>query len=254
MPSSRAQALIETEAIVVAYAMSRLDAEFLRRFQLTSWREAFATAGRGLDVPASSMKNLRDEFDPMHANLRKGWHKRPLRPNRQRVLAEFCDISDEALLEIVTRILGGDSEVAECISKPLTERRERVENVAERLRTGRLAEEYFLHHAEEICGVSARHLVDVRNRACGFDFMFSDRPNVAIEVKGMKTTRGAVLFTDYEWKEASRRQTDYWLVVIGSLVRNPRHRLIENPTSLLRGQIVIRTAPVVSWRLAVAVA
>ena len=215
---------------------------------------AFQTAGSHLGVPAASMKNLRDEFDPVHANPRKGWHKRPLRPNRQRVLGELCDTSDQALVEVVSRILGGDREVAEWITEPLTERKERVENVAERLRTGRLAEEYFLEHARDICGVSVTELVDVRNHACGFDFALRNRPRVAIEVKGIKSKRGDILFTDHEWKEARRREFDYWLVVIASLAQRPRSRVIENPTSSLNGRIVIRTATVVSWRATVAVA
>ncbi len=71
--------LIEVEAIIVAYAMSRLDAQFLMRFSYESWREAFRATGSRLGVPPASMKNLRDEFDPLHPNGRKGWHKRRLR-------------------------------------------------------------------------------------------------------------------------------------------------------------------------------
>jgi len=252
--NSRTRTLIETEAIVVAYAMSRLDKEFLRNFELPSWRAAFLTIGRKFGIPSASIKNLRDEFDPVHSNPRQGWHKRPLRPNRQRVLGEFCDASDQALFEIVGRILRGDREVTECISVPLARRRERVENVAERLRTGRLAEEYFLAHAHEIRGISAAKIVDVRGHACGYDFSLSNRPELAIEVKGLKTAKGDILFTDFEWKEATRRQAMYWLVVVGSLLRNPRQRVIENPTASLRGQIVLRTATAISWRASVAVA
>ncbi len=254
MAFKRTGKVIETEALVVAYAMSRLDMEFLRHFDMKNWRDAFARVGGILGVPGASMKNLRDEFDPVHANPRQGWHKRPLRPNRQRVLGEFCDTSNSALFEIVERILKGDREVAEYISAPLSRRQDRVDNVAERLRTGRLAEEYFLAHSRTIIGFAAGELLDVRSHACGFDFGISSRAEVAIEVKGMKSARGNILFTDFEWKEAARRKGMYWLVVVGSLAKNPRHQLIENPTSRLRSQIVLRNVTAVSWRASVAVA
>jgi hypothetical protein len=64
--------LIETEAVIVAYAMSRLDSEFLKRFGFPSWHKAFAAIGARLGVRPASIKNLRDEFDPIHPNSRRG--------------------------------------------------------------------------------------------------------------------------------------------------------------------------------------
>lgn len=251
---SRSKPLIETDAIIVAYAMSRLDTEFLLRFGFGSWRAAFALTGKQLGVPPASMKNLRDEFDPIHPNARQGWHKRPLRPNRQRVLGEFCDTSDEALLEIVSRILRRDPEVEELISRPLTETRIRAENVAERLRTGRLAEEFFLTHTERICGISRPRVLDMRNEARGFDFGVSDLPALAIEVKGLKALRGDVLFTDHEWDQATRRTSDYWLIVIGSIESAPQARVIKHPVGTLQAISTLRQSTVISWRASVAVA
>ncbi len=83
--------VLETSVIVVGYAMSRLDRQYLRAFGHRSWKAAFADAGAGLAVAPSSLKNLRDEFDPVHGNSRRGWHARPLRKSRQRVLAELCE-------------------------------------------------------------------------------------------------------------------------------------------------------------------
>lgn len=237
----------------MAYAMSRLDSEYLRQFKMPSWKAAFSKAATCLGVPPTSMKNLRDEFDPVHPNPRKGWHKRPLRPNRHRVLGMFSDISDNALIEIVSQILDGDQEVAEVISKPLAVERTRVENVAERLRTGRLAEEYFMEHSHRICGVQPDSLIDMRQLACGFDFSISDRPLIAIEVKGMKGRKGEILFTDYEWNVAHHRQSNYWLVVVGCVDERQSHRLVQNPVSKLAARVTVRTATSVSWRTRIAV-
>ena len=245
--------LIEIEAIIVAYAMSRLDLEFLKRFSYRSWREAFQDTGSRLGVPPASMKNLRDEFDPLHPNSRKGWHRRALRPNRQRVLGEFCDASDETLKEVASRLVRGDKEVQDMVVKPIVATRDRVENVAERLRTGRLAEDFFLHNSEQICGFSSSRLVDYRIEARGFDFGVKHEDNLAIEVKGLKLMRGQILFTDYEWQQANRRRRDYWLVVVGSVVRVPRAVLIKDPSSSIRAVSSLRQSTVVSWKACVSV-
>lgn len=65
---------LETEAIVLGYAMSRLDGKYLRHRGSRTWRSAFEEAAGALSIRSSSLKNLRDEFDPVHGNQRRGWH------------------------------------------------------------------------------------------------------------------------------------------------------------------------------------
>jgi Domain of unknown function (DUF3883) len=249
----RARNLIETEAIIVAYAMSRLDDLFLKRFGFSSWHRAFSATGDRLGVRPASMKNLRDEFDPIHPNGRRGWHKRPLRPNRQRILGEFCDSSDEAMIDIISRLLAGDKEVEKVVVKPLASARDPVANVAERLRTGRLAETYFMENSESICGISAKSLLDCRYQACGFDFGVHGRDLLAIEVKGLKTMRGGILFTDAEWNQANRREDNYWLIVVGGLERHPRAMVVKHPAISLTVTSSIRNVSAISWRANVSV-
>lgn len=189
--------LLETRAIVVAYAMSRLNQAFLREFNFPSWRRAFSQCGERLDVPPASMKNLRDEFDPVHG-FRRGWHKRPLRPNRQRVLSAFCELSGSSLLDIATQILAGDEVTTDEVVTPLALATERLENVAERLRTGRLAEQYFLENTLSLCGITPDDLVDHSNDATGYDFGVKHNSGLAIEAKGLKPQRGPILFTNRE--------------------------------------------------------
>ena len=84
--------------------MSRLDGRYLQAQGVRTWKTAFERAAKALRVRPASLKNLRDEFDPIHDNLRKGWRHRPLRPNRQRVMGDLSEVSDDALLESVNRI------------------------------------------------------------------------------------------------------------------------------------------------------
>lgn len=246
--------LLETSALIVGYAMSRLDRAYLEARHLKSWKEAFAHAGNLLNVAPASLKNLRDEFDPVHGNARRGWKDRPMRPNRQRVMGELCEVSDAALLEMIDGILRHDPDAVQEVVTPLSKPTERIHNVAERLRTGRLAELFFRENCEKIAGVIASSLLDHRELFRGYDFGVQDRAAVAIEVKGIKKLRGGVLFTDREWTEATTRRRDYWLVVVGNVESNPVARLISDPTTALQAKCQYQTTITASWRATVAVA
>lgn len=250
---SRDSRLIEVEAIIVAYAMSRLNDVFLARFRFKSWRAAFASTGEMLGVPATSMKNLRDEFDPLH-EFRKGWHKRPLRPNRQRVLGEFSEVSDDALLEIVASLLRNDTDTSTAVAAPLAFSTTRIEDVAQRLRTGREAEDHFLKHSRAICGIDPSDLLDRRNEAVGYDFGVSTRPDLAIEVKGLRKSKGDILFTDLEWRTARHREQSFWLVVVGGLDESPAARLWKDPSKNIAAKSRAVRSLAITWRATVAVA
>lgn len=225
---------LETEALVIGYAMSRLDAVYLVTRGLSTWRQAFAEAATALSEPPASFKNLRDEFDPVHRNPRRGWRNRPLRPNRQRVLDELEEVSDAALLELVARVLQRDEAATVEAIDSLAVVTRVAHNVAERLLTGRRAEEYFMAHCAQLVQVKPHDLLDLRQAARGFDFGVQGQPQQAIEVKGLKQSRGAIQFTDREWSEATFRRTDYWLVVVGNLINDePAARVIRDPRATL---------------------
>lgn len=245
--------LLETSALIVGYAMSRLDKTYLEARGIKSWKVAFADAGKLLSVAPASIKNLRDEFDPVHGNARRGWVDRPMRPNRQRVMGELCDVSDSALLELIDRILARDSDAIQEVVSPLSKPAKRMYNVAERLRTGRLAEEFFLEHSLSIASVAPSLILDHRTMARGYDFGVRERDGIAIEVKGIKQKRGGIAFTDREWSEANARRADFWLVVVGNMESNPIARLIPDPAAALEAECRYQTTIAASWRATVAV-
>jgi len=246
--------LLETSALIVGYAMSRLDEAYLRARGLKSWRTAFADAGSHLSVAPASIKNLRDEFDPVHGNTRRGWVGRPMRPNRQRVMGELCDLSDAALLDMIDRILARDPEAVQEVVAPLARPTERMYNVAERLRTGRLAEEFFLAHSQAIANLSPSLILDHRTLARGYDFGVVERDRIAIELKGLKQKRGAIAFTDREWSEANARRADFWLEVVGNMESNPIARFIPDPVAVLNAGCTYQTTIAATWRATVNVA
>ncbi len=246
--------ILETSALIVGYAMSRLDRAYLDARHLKNWKEAFSQAGKLLKVAPASLKNLRDEFDPVHGNARRGWKDRPMRTNRLRVMGELCEISDAALLEMIDGILRHDPDALQDVVAPLSRPTDRIHNIAERLRTGRLAEAYFRENCQTIAGVLATALLDHRELFRGYDFGVQGRSAIAIEIKGLKQLRGSIAFTDREWTEAISRRQDYWLVVVGSLESNPIARLIADPTAALEATCQYQRTFAASWRANVAVA
>jgi len=238
---------LETTALVVGYAMSRLDDRYLQSQGVRTWKAAFANAAKTLGVPPSSLKNLRDEFDPFHGNLRKGWWKRPLRRNRQRVMGDLSGISDDALLECVNRILENDEKATDELLDSIVDLRPRVHNVAERLLTGRRAEDFFLRYCEPWIGIPRSEVIDRRNSALGFDFAVAGHPERAIEIKGLRGSSGAILFTDREWSEAKLRKEDYWLVVVGNVAVTPTFRLWKDPHRCLNAQCRYQRSIAATW-------
>ncbi len=207
-----------------------------------------------LRAPATSFKNLRDEFDPLHDNTRRGWHQRPLRSNRQLVLADFCDASDDALMEFVEAIFRGESEVLTEAVDILSTRPRFAQNVAERLLTGRLAEDYFLKHSQTIVGFDGHEILDLRWSARGYDFGIRSNPEIAIETKGLNSLKGEILFTDREWAEAKTRRTSYWLVVVGNVGTEPSFRVFLDPHATLDVKCRHRTSITASWHSHVSLA
>jgi hypothetical protein len=244
---------LETKALVIGYAMSRLDLSYLSRRGVSSWRQAYAEASAALGEVATTFKNLRDEFDPFHTNPRRGWHMRPLRIGRQNVLEELKDISDDALMELVQRIVSNQEEATAEAIDSLARVHKVAANVAERLLTGRRAEEYFLANALRIANVAPERLRDCRLDAAGYDFGVADAPETAIEVKGIKTVQGSILFTDREWVEAKKRGGQYWLVIVGNLLVKPQAKMILNPYANLTVSSAYQQSISVTWRSSVSV-
>ena len=233
--------------------MSRLDKAYLTARSLKTWKAAFAEAGKLLEVRPASLKNLRDEFDPAHGNPRHGWRGRAMRNERQRIMGQLCDVSDAALLEMIDAILRKDPDAVADVVEPLSKPTTPMPNVAERLRTGRLAELYFRENCEQIAGILAHSLLDHRELFRGYDFAVQDNAEIAIEVKGLKRSRGEILFTDREWTEAKVRRWNYWLVIVGNLELTPNARLIADPVASLDAKCKYQTTIAASWRAIVAV-
>ena len=248
MPGEQKRRLLETEALIIGYAMSRLDVAYLAGRGFQRWTQAFEEAGQALSIPASNLKNLRDEFDPFHANQRQGWKNRPLRVDRQRVIQDMASLGDEAVAALIVGILRREEGAVQEVATALVAPNRGTANVAERLLTGYRAEQYFLDNCHQLLQVEAEDLVDMRISAQGYDFGVRKRPDWAIEVKGLKLLRGQIQFTDREWEEAKRRREGYRLVVVGNLAADPVPKVVLNPYEKLSAACTIQTTVAAVWR------
>ncbi len=170
------------------------------------------------------------------------------------MLEDLKDVSDDALMALVARIIARDEEATAEAVDSLAAVPRTAHNVAERLLTGRRAEDYFLSHSEALIGVKQTELLDHRQSACGFDFGIGSRPDLSIEVKGLKSLKGEILFTDREWAVAKSRSDSYWLVLVGNLDSAPQGKVVRDPYHVLQATCSYQVSVAAVWRSRVSVA
>jgi hypothetical protein len=244
---------LETSALVIGYAMSRLDRNLLQSLEIATWTDAFKRVGATLNVPPNSIKLLRDEFDPVHDNPRRGWADRPMNPSRVRIFDELQNVSDAALIELVRHLLRGDTESTAEALDALSVTTGVPGNAAERLLTGRRAEDFVLSNCQTLLRVPRIQVIDMRESMLGFDFRLDTRPEIVVEVKGLRGPSGGIVFTDREWKEARQRMERFWLVVVGNLDSVPRAEVVTNPAATLDVRCLFERAVRPVWRSTFAV-
>ena len=80
---------IRDKSILTGLYLSKYDNKGLSELGFSTFQEAFNILGYSLQSKPSSIKNYRDEFDPIFPNKRKGWHKRPIREYCEKIYNEF---------------------------------------------------------------------------------------------------------------------------------------------------------------------
>lgn len=98
------------DSLTVAYFLSRADLKGLKVLGYKNFSIAFIDIGKKLNQKPSTIKNMRDEFDPYFENARRGWYQREMRASRKEVFDFYKTISDDDLAIIVKRILSGYSQ------------------------------------------------------------------------------------------------------------------------------------------------
>lgn len=97
--------------ILIGLYLSKYDSLGLRRLGFDSFVEAFNVFGYAMGSKPASIKNYRDEFDPLFPNRRKGWHKRSTREYCLRVFEEYKSLDLESFTALIESFGGYDENV-----------------------------------------------------------------------------------------------------------------------------------------------
>ena len=243
-------------ALIVSYYLSKFDRNALKNLGYSTFTQAFNDLGLKLKVPPNTIKNMRENFDPLHPNGRVGWYQRELPPSRLDVVENFNHFSEDALTEIVKEIINMESTSSDSIEvyTAVINSEDKDKNVATRSYTtrgitGNKAEELFIEAWNKgfIEGFSGK-LIDKRNDGCGYDFEVKNNGRkIAFEVKGLLEERGGINFTDKEWKIAKELGNNYIVVLISNIKDNPIFTIYQNPYNTLPSQKRVFTTVAINW-------
>ncbi len=221
------------KAILAGLYLSKFDTEALRKLGFESFTEAFNVLGYALSVPPGSIKNYRDEFDPLFENGRKGWHKRARRENCLKVFEEYRGVDSELFTGLIKSFAGAGGETE---SQPAAAEWEGGgdSQFAKRLITGLAAEHYFEVNYRDLPDFQNHHAQNTTRIGCGYDFRLEpeNRENfLAVEVKGLQGRSGALSLTEKEHGSAGLLRDRYYLFVVKNFRERPYHEVFRDPLS-----------------------
>jgi hypothetical protein len=236
--------------ILTGLFLSKYDAGGVKRLGFTSFLEAFNVVGYALGAKPASIKNYRDEFDPLFPNRRKGWHKRPTRDYCRKVFEEYRELDLDAFTGLIQSFVGYDQNVwSEVQEKP--RRKERESGFAQRLMTGLAAEHYFESLQPKLPEFRAFTLENMTRVGCGYDYRLhspAEKYFLAVEVKGLAERNGSLSLTPKEYEAAGSLTDRFFLFVVKNFRETPFHEIYQNPVAgKLRFTRKERVQVSVSW-------
>jgi hypothetical protein len=235
--------------------LSKYDALGLKKLGFDSFVEAFNVIGYALGSKPASIKNYRDEFDPLFPNRRKGWHKRDTRDYCLAVLEKYKSLDFESFTGLVGSFFGYDKNIdSETLAAETQD--EGKSSFAQRLITGLAAEHYFESVQAGVPEFKDYLMENTTRLGCGYDYRLRSEPNdndfLAVEVKGLKEQTGTLTMTPKEYDVASTLKDRFFLFVVRNFRESPSHVIFQNPlSSPLQFRKIERVTIQVSWLTAV---
>jgi Protein NO VEIN, C-terminal len=220
--------------ILFGLYLSKYDSAGLKRLGFETFTEAFNVIGYALGSKPASIKNYRDEFDPIFPNRRKGWHKRETRMFCLKVLEDYKELDLESFTGLV-KSLAGYNENMWSQFQPKGQRAPRESNFAQRLLTGVAAERYFESVQPTLSEFTGYRMENTTQLGCGYDFRLQsgdgDKDFLAVEVKGLREESGTLALTRKEHEMATALKSGFFLFVVKNFRETPFHEIFQNPLS-----------------------
>jgi len=217
--------------ILTGLYLSKYDSLGLKKLGFESFVEAFNVLGYAMASRPASIKNYRDEFDPVFPNPRKGWHKRPMRACCLKVLQEYQNLDFESFTGLVKSFVLYDENLWSEFRSG-AERDDKEACFAARLATGIAAEQYFESVHSTIAEFEGYALENTTHLGCGYDFRLQAdtlEDSLAVEVKGLRDQNGSVSLTPKEHEAAAAMGDRFFLFVVKNFRDTPFHEMFRNP-------------------------
>lgn len=217
------------KAMLIGMYLSKYDKQALEILGFGSFVEAYNTIGLAIKAKPLSIRNYRDEFDPVFPNKRKGWHKRPMFQTRVDMLNKYKDLSLEEFTNLVKNTIYQNPSV-NLIEEKIESEEDKSRTFAKRLITGQAAEQYFRDNYQTVSIFNGLDFEETTKFGCGFDFrVLHDTGFYAVEVKGLEKSKGSIGLTEKEYKTALYLKENYFVFLVKNFVETPVHDLFKNP-------------------------
>lgn len=241
---------IRERGILAGLYLSKFDQAALDRLKFSGFKEAFNIIGYTLGLRPASIKNYRDEFDPLFPNKRKGWHGRPMRDYCRSYYEKYSELSINAFTDLIISFLTNR------LPEPVgNSEHQKNSSFAQRLATGIAAEKYFEMLQPKIPEFANHSLENTTLLGCGYDYKLSHQASntwIAVEVKGMVADEGNISLTQLEHQIAQKLGNQYYVFLARNFQETPRYTLyrapLESELNFLRQRRVIVQ---ISWTASV---
>lgn len=223
---------LREKSILAGLYLSKFDFEGLSYLGFDNFTEAFNVIGLALGVQPASVKNYRDEFDPLFPNERKGWHKRDIRKYCKDIYDTFhaLNLSDFSIL--LKDIIYKDHDLDILAEEIAKNEGDEESSFAKRLITGQAAEQYFRDNFFSVDMFKGYNIEDTTKAGCGFDFKLVPEQKdyyFGIEVKGLNEIKGNIALTNKEHAVANFLKDRYFIFVVKNFKEKPFHDVYQDP-------------------------
>lgn len=245
-------------AHIAAYYLSRFDKEAIANLGYNSDKEAWTKIGEALKIKPNYIKFRRDEFDVVHPH-RLGWHKRPMTLSIIRTLDAYENFDEVTLRGLIQDIINNadnpdfDVEMqvlSSALPSDSEKKKRKVGAYTTRGITGKKAEDEFVWQLTtgKIKFPEDVQIKNVTNEGCGYDFkLIGENTTFYVEVKGMSSVSGGILFTNKEWETARKKGDNYYVAIVSNIESKPEISLIKNPAEIITPKRNVFSIIQVNW-------